>query len=67
MPGGLKIPKQEISSAKYAAVGEDPEGNITGIVGLAFPNTKAAYPGTDPSKDILCSGNLINSNCGPIA
>ena len=61
--GGLTVPKQEISAATYASVGGDPEGSVSGLLGLAYPNATAAYPGTDPSQDIICTGN---SSCGPI-
>ena len=61
--GGLTIPKQEISAASYASVGGDPEGNVSGLIGLAYPALTTAFSGTDPSKDIICT---TNSSCGPI-
>ncbi|KAL6719776.1 hypothetical protein ACLMJK_001697 [Lecanora helva] len=64
--GGLTIPKAEISAATYASVGGDFEGNVSGLIGLSYPGTTAAYPGEDPSKDIICADNATNSTCGPM-
>ena len=62
--GGLTVPKQAISAASYASVGNDPVGNVSGLVGIvAYPKDTTVYPGTDPKKDITCSGN---SSCGPV-
>ena len=63
--GGLTVPKQEISAATYASVGGVPVGNVSGLLGLAYPNATAAYPGTDPSKDVICP-TANNASCGPI-
>lgn len=64
--GGITIPKQEIGSATYASLGGNSAGNISGIVGLAFPNGTNAYPGTDPTKDTLCAYTTDSTSCGPI-
>ena len=61
--GGLEIPKQEIGAAAYASVGNDFEGNVSGLLGLAYPADTTAYPGEDPSQDTICQGN---SSCGPV-
>ena len=63
--GGVTIPKVEISAATYASVGNDPVGNVTGLLGLSYPNATAAYPGTDPFKDAICTG-AANATCGPV-
>ena len=62
--GGLTIPKQEIGAVNYASVGNDPEGNVSGLIGLAYPNATSAYPGIDPSKDVICADK--NASCGPV-
>lgn len=61
--GGLTVPKQEISPITYISAGGLPANNISGFAGLAYPSLTRAFPGTDPSKDIVCKGN---SSCGPI-
>lgn len=60
--GGLTVP-QVISAVTYASAAGIPEGNVSGILGLAYPGLTSAFAGTDPSKDIRCEGN---SSCGPI-
>ena len=62
--GGFNIPKAEISAATYASVGDDPVGNVTGLIGLAYPNATYAFPSTNPSKDVICT-DVINATCGP--
>ena len=61
--GGIAVPKQQISFPKFAAVGA--EGNVSGLVGLAYPGETLSYHGSDPSKDILCNPNKlpINKTC----
>ena len=61
--GGIAVPKQQISLPRFAAVG--PEGNLSGLVGLAYPGTTLSYHGSDPSKDIECDPNKlpINKTC----
>ena len=63
--GGLTIPEQEISPATYASVGNNPQGPVSGLLGLSYPGVTTSYPGNDPAKDIICDSNAQNSTCGP--
>ena len=63
--GGASVPKQEISAATYASVGRLPEGNVSGLLGLAYPGITNAFPGSDPSKDVLCTKDTNAASCGP--
>lgn len=64
--GGLVIPKQEFSPLTYASFGGYPQGNVSGLLGLAYPSRTRAYPGTDPLKDVMCTTDSNPENCGPI-
>ena len=63
--GGINIPKQIVSAATYASVGGVPEGNVSGIIGLTYAANTNAFPGTDPSMDVLCTNNSDSGSCGP--
>ena len=63
--GGINIPKQIVSAATYASVGGVPEGNVSGIIGLSYAANTNAFPGTDPSMDVLCTNNTDSGSCGP--
>ena len=66
MFGGITIPKQAVGGATYASLGGNPAGNISGIIGLAYPSLTSAFPGTDPSKDTICTNKTDPTTCGPI-
>lgn len=54
--GGLTIPKQQISIAKFVATGY--EGNASGLLGLAYPTVAYSYIGPDPSEDVVCPTSI---------
>lgn len=65
--GGIVIPKQEFSPLTYASFANYPQGNVSGLLGLAFESRTRTYPGTDPLKDMMCSANTSDTqDCGPV-
>ena len=46
---GIPVQNQQIAVVDHAA--EVADGETSGLIGLAFPSTTAAYAGTDPTKD----------------
>lgn len=56
---GLKIPNQTVSLVDHAAWQGD--GISSGLIGLAYPDLTAAYPGTDPTRDKYCAPGLDRS------
>jgi hypothetical protein len=62
--GGLTIPNQEISALNYASFGGIPEGDVSGLLGLAYANLTFAYPG--PAYPDVNGGACFDGICGPI-
>jgi hypothetical protein len=61
---GLAVPKQEISAITYASWGGFAEGNVSGLLGLAYASLTSAYPG--PAYPDVSDG-CLNGTCGPIS
>ncbi|KAL9107189.1 MAG: hypothetical protein Q9227_007889 [Pyrenula ochraceoflavens] len=64
--GDITVPRQEIGAVTYGSLGGNPEGNISGLIGLAYTGATTAYPGDDPLKDSMCTNTTDPSTCGPI-
>ena len=62
---GLKVSKQEISAATFASLGGNAAGNVSGLVGLAYPASTNAYHGNDPYQDCKDTTGPNATSCGP--
>lgn len=61
--GGLTISDQTISPASLATTTGVSPLNVSGIAGLAYPALTNAFPGSNASQDVICTGN---ASCGPV-